>query len=120
MEGPVLVVDDDQDFRDTLEEGLKRENILVLPYGSHSGAIEAIKEGIQYKVALVDLSSQRGERYHGLDVRDESKKVHPSVPVMILSGYAEILDNAEGIDAVFSKGTRLDGLIRKVKSWLST
>jgi DNA-binding NtrC family response regulator len=48
--------------------------------------MEEISEGLHYKLAVVDLSYERSQLY-GIHVFNESKRVNPKVPVIIMTGY---------------------------------
>lgn len=94
MKGPVLILEDEHGWCKLLEERLEEANILPITYTNPSKAIEDIKNGLMYKAALVDLSFEG--RYAGDDFLRESKRIHPTVPVIIISGHRDPFPKADG------------------------
>ena len=83
--GPILLVEDDDDVREALDLFLTEENYLILPYESGKKAIGDIEDGLQYKIAFVDLNLPWG--VGGDAVIEASKRFNPRVPVYCVSGY---------------------------------
>lgn len=86
MEGPVLILDDNPSWYAALEDILNREDIFAITYVDSAKAMDEIRNGLKYKVALVDFSFP-DSKYDGVDFFHESKRINPRVPVIIVSGY---------------------------------
>ena len=94
MKGSVLIVEDERGILLALEDRLSQEDILVMGYTSASKAIDEIRGGLQYNIALVDLSFDErcviggvNSVYSGWDVIRESQIRNPAIPVVLITGY---------------------------------
>ena len=122
MKGSVLIVDDDFSFQNLSVERLSQEGILVLGYTIPSKAIDEIRRGLQYNLALIDLSFDERRVidgvhsvYSGWDVIRESQIHNPTIPVVLITGYDKP-PNWDG--AYWQKSSGMDGLVRIVNSHL--
>ena len=79
-----LVVDDEQDFLETLVNRLGKRSIDTSGVKSGEEAIEKARTG-RYDLITLDLIMPE---MSGLDALDAIKKVQPQVPVMIITGNA--------------------------------
>lgn len=107
----ILMVDDDQ------EGGLSRKYLLedrgyfVLLYENGMDAKEAIQDGLSYHVGIFDISLPE---VGGDELIQLSKRLHPDVPVICISGYYALRQMAPGADRYLLipvKTARLDEVI---------
>ncbi len=91
MSATILFVDDDIKRRNSARLlYLEDRGYLVLPYDEGRKAIEAIEEGLQYDLAIIDLSF--GEERENTDCRGDevmsvSKRRSPKAPIICSTGY---------------------------------
>ena len=64
----VLIVDDNSS--DSIAEMIERRSYFALPYSDSNQAIEDIKNGIEYDLALVDMAFE-SSRVDGVEVIKE-------------------------------------------------
>jgi len=89
----ILLVEDNEDFRLTLEESLESAGYHVTSSSNAMRAREAMNSG-KFDIALLDVRLPDG---NGIELLREFRKSDPSMGVIIMTGYAEI-DTA--VDAV--------------------
>ncbi|MBE0617014.1 MAG: diguanylate cyclase [Proteobacteria bacterium] len=82
----ILVVDDDAFFRTFCAEVLRREGYAVLPVASGREALETLDRG-EASLVLADIYMPE---MSGLELLESVKARHPSVDVVIMTGYASI------------------------------
>jgi DNA-binding response OmpR family regulator len=116
----ILIVDDDKNFIDTLEDGLKLKNVDVEITVARSAreAIEALAKAVP---ALIVLDIQLPDM-HGVEfmrtIKDTARLKH--VPVIFISAkYTEPADRSEamlaGGGSFFSKPVDIDELWTEIK-----
>ena len=115
MKGPVLIVDDNEGWRKLLEKRLEGRGISALPFDAPSKAIDEIRNGIQYKMALVDIGFP-SDRYDGSDVITISKRIHPEIPIVVISSY---IDRCTGANVDYKRHDGIEGLVELIQSRLS-
>lgn len=94
MEGiRMLLVDDEDDFRTTLADRLKRRKIDVTDVGSGSEAIALVKQGA-FDVAVVDVKMPGMD---GVETLNQMKQISPFIEVIMLTGHASV---EAGIEAM--------------------
>jgi two-component system nitrogen regulation response regulator NtrX len=84
----VLVVDDDPRARDTLINVLSSENYITFPAEDGESAIEMVKNN-DINLVLLDLMLPD---LNGIDVLKSIKELKPALPVIMISGLAQIQD----------------------------
>lgn len=89
----LLLVDDEDDFRTTLANRLKRRNIDVTDAGSGEKALEIIKNS-SFDVAIIDIKMPGID---GIETLKRVKKIDPLLEVILLTGHASIEAGIEGI-----------------------
>ena len=93
MKKKILVVEDDQVFRNSLVRALKLEGFDVFESGDGIEALESLKEE---SVDLV-LSDIRMPKLHGIEVLHRVKRSF-NIPVILMSGFSEIIDVQEAVE----------------------
>ena len=103
----VLVVDDEEDFLETLVNRLKKRKIDT--YGVKSGeeALEIMKSKT-IDVVILDIKMPGG--MDGIETLREIKKIQPLTEVLLLTGHASVETSIEGM-----KLGAFDYLLKPVK-----
>jgi PAS domain S-box-containing protein len=115
----VLVVDDDPDVRAFLAESLEGLGCTVVPAASGAEGLEALRRSPP-DLALVDYAMPG---MNGADVAREARRLHPGLPIVFVTGYAESeqLEAALGCDVpVLRKPFTLAQLASAVEENLAT
>jgi len=107
----VLIVDDEPSIRFTLQEVLKKEQMLTIDQAANGEeAIKAIREQ-QYDLVLMDVKMPKMD---GMTALREMKRLQPSLPVVMMTAFGtrqlalEALKN--GATDYFSKPFEIDEL----------
>jgi DNA-binding NtrC family response regulator len=82
----VLLVDDEEDFQETLAKRLSRRQMAVTTAGSGDAALE-ILDTVDIDVVLLDVKMPGKD---GIQVLKEIKKNTPLVEVIMLTGHASV------------------------------
>ncbi|MBK6921162.1 MAG: response regulator [Deltaproteobacteria bacterium] len=90
---PILLVDDDERFRERLARALSQRGVEVWTAADRDEAI-AIAQSHTIERAIVDL---RMPGAHGLKVLRELLELHPAALVVMLTGYFSIATTVEAI-----------------------
>ena len=83
----ILVVDDDKNTRDYLAAFLGESGFAVECLGSGDEAIERLAAGHSPSMILLDVMLPGKD---GIEVLANVKAIHPSIPIIILSGIGQI------------------------------
>lgn len=110
----VLLVEDDDDNRDLMAEVLDSAGHEVLPVSSgHEGLKTLSERSVDVVVTDVGMPGMGG-----LEMAKAAKAIAPSVPVVIVTGWAEREDIAQAkgrdVDAVLIKPVDPDALAQTV------
>ena len=89
----VLVVDDDEEFRETLVKRLDRRGVSVRGANSGRDALDKLGE----QAADVVLLDQKMPGMDGLEALRAIKQNHPRTTVILLSGHASLETALEGM-----------------------
>jgi DNA-binding NtrC family response regulator len=103
----VLVVDDEEDFLDTLVKRLTKRDIDATGVRSGEAALEVIAQK-RFDVVLLDIKMPGG--IDGIETLREIKKLQPLVEVILLTGHGSIETSIEGM-----KLGAFDYLLKPVK-----
>lgn len=90
----LLLVDDEEDFREATARVLRRRGFEVLLAESGERALEVIQGPSPPQVVLLDL---RMDGMDGIATLQEIRKTHPELPVIILTGHGGFEDAIAGI-----------------------
>ncbi|MGH7204690.1 MAG: response regulator [Nitrospiraceae bacterium] len=82
----ILVVDADSDIREALSDMLRHEGYRVTAMGTGAEALQRVRQE-HYEVALLDI---RLPDLDGLSVLRVMKESNPSLPIIVLTGYATV------------------------------
>jgi len=103
----VLVVDDEEDFLETIVNRLKKRKIDTVGVKSGEEALVLIKEK-QYDVVILDIKMPGG--MDGIETLREIKRIQPLTEVLLLTGHASVETSIEGM-----KLGAFDYLLKPVK-----
>ena len=84
----ILVVDDEADIRELVSGILEDEGYETRLAGNSDDALIAIEDR-RPSLVILDIWLQ-GSRLDGLEVLDRIQKMHPDIPVVIISGHGNI------------------------------
>jgi DNA-binding NtrC family response regulator len=111
----VLVVDDEEDFLDTLMNRLKKRNIDTTGCRSGEEALELMKKKI-FDVVVLDIKMPGG--MDGIQALREIKKIQPGTEVLLLTGHASVETSVEGMKLgafdYLLKPIKLEDLLEKL------
>lgn len=93
MKTKVLLVDDEQEFVETLAQRLELRDLSVTTVYSGESAI-AIAEKLDFDVIILDVLMPE---ITGIDALKEIKKTKPLTPVIMLTGEATIENAIQGM-----------------------
>jgi DNA-binding NtrC family response regulator len=102
-----LVVDDEQEFLETLVNRLGKRGIDTTGVRSGEEAVEVMKKKL-FDVVILDIKMPGG--MDGIETLREMKKVQPLAEVLLLTGHASVESSIEGM-----KLGAFDYLIKPVK-----
>ncbi|MBT4790963.1 MAG: response regulator [Halobacteriovoraceae bacterium] len=90
----ILVIDDYEDFRETLCEQLEGESLKILQAknGKEAQGIISIEKP---KLIISDL---RMPEVHGLELLHWLKRNHPTSKIILMTGHPDMLERAEAIE----------------------
>ncbi len=119
---PILLLVEDQSGLDVeagLESDLKwlleHKGYFVVLYENGLEAKEAIQEGLSYHLSIFDLSLPE---VGGDELIRLSKRTHPDVPVICISGYDTLREMAPGADRYLVKPSLMNGLYQVITELL--
>ena len=118
----ILVLDDNDDFRDVLCELLKRSGYEVCSVGSGNAALAEAKRQ-KFDLMISDIVMPEKD---GIDVMLEMKKDHPDLKVIAISGggrgraedYLGISNMLTSVKCTFKKPFNNESLLKAVKEIL--
>ncbi len=103
----VLVVDDEEDFLETVVKRLKKRKVSAIGVKSGEEALEVIKEK-PIDVVILDIKMPGG--MDGIETLREIKKIQPICEVILLTGHGSMETSIEGM-----KLGAFDYLLKPVK-----
>jgi len=111
----VLVVDDEQDFLETIVKRLKKRGLEVEGVLSGEAAIEILNKKI-FDVIILDIKMPGG--MDGIEVLREIKNKWPLIEVILLTGHASVESSIKGLKLgafdYLMKPVKLDELLDKL------
>lgn len=90
----VLVVDDEEDFLETIVNRLNKRNLETYGVTSAEDALEKLKEK-SFDVIILDIKMPGG--MGGIEALKEIKKDYPLTEVILLTGHGTIETSIEGM-----------------------
>ncbi len=90
----ILVVDDEEDFVETMVNRLKKRTIDAVGALSGEDALELMGKR-EFDVVILDIKMPGG--MDGIETLKEIKKVQPLAEVILLTGHASVESSIEGM-----------------------
>ena len=90
----VLVVDDEEDFIETMVNRLKKRKIDAMGVLSGEEALELMKKK-EFDVVILDIKMPCG--MDGIEALKEMKKIQPLAEIILLTGHASVETSIEGM-----------------------
>lgn len=90
----ILVVDDEEDFVETLVNRLKKRTIDAVGVLSGEEALELLEKR-EFDVVILDIKMPGG--MDGIETLKEIKKVQPLTEIILLTGHASVESSIEGM-----------------------
>ena len=110
-----LVVDDEEDFLETLVKRLKKRDIDATGVPSGELAVEEMNKKL-FDVVILDVKMPGG--MDGIETLREIKKIQPLAEVIMLTGHASVETSIEGMKLgafdYLMKPIKLDDLLTKL------
>src|SRR3989344_7074317 len=89
MKGTILMVEDELTISRIYKYFLEKDlEYLVIDYGNGREALEAINDGLQFGLALVDLSLPDLD---GVELIKRIKEKYPSKPIVSMSAFDSLI-----------------------------
>jgi DNA-binding NtrC family response regulator len=90
----VLVVDDEEDFLETLVNRLGKRGVEATGVRSGEQALETVKQKL-FDVVLLDIKMPGG--MDGIECLREMRRIQPLAEVILLTGHASVETSIEGM-----------------------
>jgi len=116
--GPVLLVDDNPDVRESIRFVLASEGIDVVMACDGVDALDLLRQGWHPSVVLLDLHMPRMDGW-GFRAEQQRDPALADIPVVLYSGHhdLEVAAQAMGIECYFPKPFDFDLLIDAIKRY---
>jgi len=116
----ILLVDDEPDILKTLEDLLGKSGYAIVSKLDAESALSVIREGTQIDLVITDL---RMPGMSGSELTTILKKMLPSVPIIMLTGYGSVetylKSMSSGVFEYVNKPVQVRELRRIVKTALA-
>jgi len=109
--GKIMVVDDEEDVRETLRLQLEAENYNVIEAGDGEEAIKLLRSEDNLMNCGLILCDIRMPKVNGIEYIDYLKEQAPGIPVVVITGYPD----TELAVGLMNKGVK-DYLVKPVES----
>jgi DNA-binding NtrC family response regulator len=113
--GRILVIDDDEAILETLEDALSIDGFEVTTTDRGASAVEAARQG-GFNLAITDLKMPG---MSGLETLAALRDVQPSLPVIVMTGFASGGTTSEctklGAFGLLRKPFKLEELLRVIR-----
>ncbi len=83
---PILIADDDNDLRTSLNEELQKEGYQITTASNGKEALALLQKS-KFDVAILDIKMPKVD---GFEVLKSVKKEHPQTKVIMLTAYADL------------------------------
>jgi two-component system, cell cycle sensor histidine kinase and response regulator CckA len=116
----ILVIDDEENIVDVLQQMLSKYGYQVTKYTSSIDALEDFKKNPEkYDIVISDMTMPG---IIGTKLSKEIKMIKPNIPVIICTGFSDILDESTiiqfGIDLLLNKPVAKEDLLKSIRNIL--
>lgn len=115
----VLVVDDDENIVSAFEDFLRKEHCTMVSTSSAEDALSVIS----HQTINLVITDIRMKWQSGVTLLMKIKQMHPTLPVIIITGYPDLIPEADikqyGAEYLFVKPLELDQLRDAVRNCLN-
>ena len=94
----ILIVEDQEPVRQLMKRVLEKNGYKVIVTGNGAEALGALRSGVSIDLLLTDVIMPGG--INGFKVSEAFRTIQPNIAVVVMSGYADILDGGVGKDLV--------------------
>jgi two-component system response regulator AtoC len=118
--GPILIVEDDELMRVSLEDRFRLEGFAVVTAATVEGARLRLEGGVRPSLVLTDVRLPDG---NGIAIFDLCRTTLPGTPIIVMTAFGSVADavrlvKAGALDYV-EKPFDLDGLVETVRMTVS-
>jgi DNA-binding response OmpR family regulator len=92
--GSILIADDDETYRTSIQKVLEREGYYVASAADVDGALEALRAA-RFDLVVCDY---RMPGKTGIDLLQEMRRERREVPVLMISAYADAATEARALE----------------------
>ena len=111
----VLIVDDEEDFLETITKRLNKRQVDAIGARSGEEALKLLKEKT-FDVVILDIKMPGG--MDGIEALREIKKIQPLAEIILLTGHASVETSIEGMKLgafdYLLKPIKLEELLKKI------
>src|SRR5262245_9395870 len=94
----ILVADDEEGLRSLLSRAMRQDGHEVATAGDGAEALDVLaREGDAFELQLTDI---RMPVMDGIALALAAARDHPDVTILLMSGYADQRERAQGLDAL--------------------
>lgn len=116
----IMIIDDEQDIIDLAEETLTMYGYKITTFSDGVKAMQDFeKHPDDYELVITDMAMPN---MTGLDITHKIKGIRPNLPIILCSGYSEIINKekslALGISRYIQKPLIMDSLARVIRELL--
>ncbi|MCP3901928.1 MAG: response regulator, partial [Desulfobacteraceae bacterium] len=116
----ILFIDDNKDIVEMCKQNLEAINYKVEDFSSSLEALKFFKE--QHQNIDIVITDQTMPDLTGVELAKEMKKINKTIPIILISGYAEAVDlkkiDLAGISKFLKKPLSMDGLSNAIQNIL--
>ena len=114
----ILLVEDDEILRLAAAHYLEQAGYTVIAASRSNEALDELDLGRQVDLAVIDVCMPRGQ-VNGLALARMARWRRPGLPILFMTGYAEVLEAETIQEPVFLKPVDLGQLTDKIKERLA-
>jgi CheY-like chemotaxis protein len=113
----ILMVEDDPAFADALDRGLRAARFDVVAVNDSLAALRLLESDRPVDMLLTDIKMPEGQP-HGIALSLMARRQRPSLPVIFMSGYPDLIKDAGLDEPVFAKPFNLTVLVDAIRQRL--
>jgi len=101
----LLVVEDDDAFRDAVTRHLTEIGYVIIPVRTTMEALDVIDSKCEFDALLIDIYMPRGNA-HGIAVARMARQRRSKLPILFMTAYPEEIEESQGLGKVLIKVLR--------------